>query len=495
MNEVNFLRPQRESVLAIVLSGALFLKKLLTILWPLLVVYLLKGDTSKLFASVWFYIGILGILLIATFHGIFSWRKFFFYIKEGEFVVEKGYLKKSVTSLPLEKIISVNTNQKLLHQLLGVVELIVDSAGSKEQEVKISAVSKSYANMLKSTLIRASEYQHKEVVSQPNPTKESKPLIALSILDLLKIGIARNHLQTIALIFAFYFQIQNQVQDFFKDEVEAAVGTTVSYLEHSDIFIWSILIILVLFTGIIISILRTFLFNFDLKLLKTHNSFVLKWGLWKRKTITMPFSRIQAVLEFSNPLERLFRMSTVQLIQASGREIVKDSEKVLVRGCSAFHTKGMKEAFLSQKLWDNLTELKVHRSLLVRNLIIGNMLLIPLGGVVYFHSFLWWLLILGEFFIVTNATLTYQRRKYLINNEILQSFSGAFVYKTTTISHNKVQAVSLQQTLFQRWRGIANLKLNLAGTTVKVSYISYERAVQLRDYILYEINKYNRSWM
>lgn len=494
MNKTDFYKPHRESILAIIFSISLSIKKLFTIFWPLLIAYVVKGDILKFISTTSFYIGFIFLFILLTIHGILSWKYFYFYIRGGEFIVEKGYLKKSIIAIPIEKIISINTNQKMLHRVLGVVSLIIDSAGTKKQEVKINAVKQSYAILLKKALTNNSkDYTSLEYLPDDKP----RELIALNVLDLLKIGVSRNHLKAIALIFAFYFQIQNQVQNFFKEEVDTAILTTLDYLRHSDILILSIVVISILFISFLFSIIHTFFIYFDLKLLHTHNSFLLKWGLLKHKTITMPFSRIQSVVQSANLIERIFSISTVQIIQANSKEIVKESEKVMIRGCNSSHIKTIRESFISPKLWINFETINPHKSLLIRKLIIGNLFIIPLSIFIYlYHS--WWsicLFFIFEIFILWNATLTYNRRKYLINNEILLLLTGSFSHKITTISHHKVQTVCLKQSIFQQWRNIANLRLSLAGTTVNIRYIPYEKAIEIRNYILHEINKYNRNWM
>lgn len=486
---INFSKPQRESILAILFLAGFSLRKLLTIFWPLFVIYIFKGQLGQ---SLWFYTAVLFLLIVSLVSGFLSWKYFYFYIRDNEFVVEKGYLKKSIITIPLEKIITVNTNQKLLHRLLGVVELVVDSAGSEKQEVKINAVSHHYARQIQEALLETQNRGDGEVEKQD----EKKEIVALNLVDLLKIGIARNHLEALLLFFVSIMQLQNEIRDLFKEEVASALNTTMQYLKESDVFIWTILLLVIVLGSVMFSIIRTILFNFDLKLWQTEKSFILKWGLWKHKTVTMPIVRIQATTLLQNPLQRILGISTMQLIQASGKEVLKNSEKILVRGCRKNAIKQIRDAIIPPFLQENKVLLKPDIMLLNRKLFTGHLLFIPAVIVVYYQPFLLWLLVVLEIFIVVNALYVYKHRKYLINNEIIDLYSGSFfVQKVATTRHYKIQAVVLHQSFFQRRKGVASLRLSIAGSNLNITHIPHQEAVAIRNFILYEINERNRKWM
>ena len=60
---------------------------------------------------------------------------------------------------------------------------------------------------------------------------------------------------------------------------------------------------------------------------------------------------------------------------------------------------------------------------------------------------------------------------------------------------HKVQAVKLRQSPFQKRNNLAALELFSAGRNFTINYLSYDLALQLRDYILFKVESYEDTWM
>lgn len=494
MSNIDFHKYQRAHIWATLFSAGFVLRKLFSVFWPLLIILFVKeGKLSLLLSQWWFYlaIGILFVWLVV--HSYLSWKNHYFYISNGEFVVEKGYLKKNIISLPLEKIVSVNTKQNLLHQLLNVVEVSVDSAGSEGKEVRIKAVSKSFADALEEALSVSKETATMEEVTAKSK-KEKKTIISLTFLQLLKAGIARNHLQGLLLILLFFQQIQAQLRDFFREEVDSAMKGAINYFEHSDVLIWVVTIIFLLILSFLFSVVRTILTNFDMNLVQFNNTFVLKMGLLKRKAITIPFQRIQLLKTIQNPLQKLLRINTMVMVHASSTEQSKKGEIVMLQGCSNSQIEVINNAVMKQTLGECL-EIKPHWALRNRLFFLKSILLIPTSLLIYFYGYLWWLFIPAILWIVLSTELTYRFRKYRIGRELLLINEGGIERNNILLEHYKVQRIRVRQTYFQRRRNTATLQLGIAGANVSLAYIPYEKAIYIKDALLNSLVKNKTPWM
>lgn len=493
MNSVDFNKPQRESVISTVFSMGFFYRKLISLFWPLLVIYLFKGDISSVFSNQWTYVLIFVFIIIVAIQSFLSWKYFFFYIKNNEFTLEKGFLKKEIISIPIEKIISVNTNQKLLHQLLEVVEVQIDSVGSDQKEVKLRAVKKHFA---KDLIQELSNYKNLKKDDEPlRKQSEKKKIISLSFNSLFKIGIARNHLQGLLILLAFISQIRYNLEDFFEDEINSALGETIYILDHSDFIIWAIIVLFFIFLAIITSMIRTFLSYFNLQMLQVKKAFILQSGLLKRKSITVPFSRIQAVKKTTNPLQYLLKITTLQLVQASSKEQQKETEKVLIPGCTQKQKEIIYHTIFNGVAELPISELKPHWALRNRLLFIKLLLLIPTSILCFFFPYLWWILPIVLIWVVIESEIAYRYRKYLLNQNFFQIHSGSITRTVTRLETHKIQSVHMEQTFFQRKRNTATLQLGLAGANVRISYIPYKNAIVIKDYLLHKIHKDKRNWM
>ena len=140
--EINFNNPQRQSKIGVFV---LFFDSLFSLgkaFLPLVIIALVKTDlTNKLIVF-----GAFSLILISTTTlAYLRYINFTFYIDEenDEFVVNEGIINKTKTSIQLHKIQQVNIHQTLIHRIIGIYALNVDTAGSDEKEGNIKAISHS----------------------------------------------------------------------------------------------------------------------------------------------------------------------------------------------------------------------------------------------------------------------------------------------------------------------------------------------------------------
>ncbi len=270
MDQSELYQPQRQSV-----SGTIFIFlqsvwKIFRITWALVLVYIVKGDASELIKGYW---GLGGSILLIYFivDAILSWRNFFFYIEDDQFILEQGYLKKKKTTIPLEKIVAVNIKQGMMHQVLDVVQLEIDSAGSKIKEIQIKALSEQIAEQLQKEL----ESTHK-TTSETEENLSDTTILHLNISDLLRVGIAQNHIKAFILFLAFGYNIYQDLQNVFDKEIANIGYQVTSQLDNSDIYFQLFFIVIILLLGILVSIIRVILRYFDLTVKQHEKTFTIK---------------------------------------------------------------------------------------------------------------------------------------------------------------------------------------------------------------------------
>ncbi len=142
-NSTDLAEPQRQSPLAIIFLGIKLVRRVgivqlivgLVFLWNTL----LAGSLALLVIAAAGLVGVMGVL---------SWWRSTFQVVDGELVVQTGVLRSDRLSIPIERIQSLSIEQELLHRILGLVKVSVDSAGSESTEFEISAVSRPVAEAL-----------------------------------------------------------------------------------------------------------------------------------------------------------------------------------------------------------------------------------------------------------------------------------------------------------------------------------------------------------
>ena len=231
MSKADLSIPTRQSAKGLVLIFIFSVRQFIKMFWPVILVFVFQ---EKIFKDVFILgIAVLVLLILLVVHTILYYLNFLFYISNGEFILKKGYFRKKVLTVPLDRIQSVNTKQNLIQQVLDVVTLEIDTAGSVAKELKIQALEKSFAIELQKHL-RPVELKRSEPeadLQAENTTKTSDEVILkLTPADLMRIGISQNHLRAGLIIIAFGFQIFQQIQDLFKEKAEEYSNEFVGFI-------------------------------------------------------------------------------------------------------------------------------------------------------------------------------------------------------------------------------------------------------------------------
>src|SRR5690606_22696071 len=234
MNKPDLSIPTRQSVKGLALIFIVSIRQAIKMFWPMILILVIQNDIFKDRLVV--IISVLTVLILLVVHSILYYLNFYFYVSNGEFILKKGYLRKKVLSIPLDRIQSVNTKQNLIQQLLDVVSLEIDTAGTVGRELKIHALENSFATELQS-LLRSAKKEKSDLIAndlQEKSEAAEELILKLSPSDLLKIGISQNHLRTSLIIIAFGFQIFQQIEDIFQEKAKEYSSELIGFMSNSN---------------------------------------------------------------------------------------------------------------------------------------------------------------------------------------------------------------------------------------------------------------------
>jgi putative membrane protein len=244
------------------------------------------------------------------------YRRFLFHIdySKEEFVLQKGVFSTEDIAISFDKIQQVYLKRSLVQRLINVYSVIIETAGSKEDEVSIKAVSREDARLLTDILMKAKK-EAVEIADEPGD--EVRPEVAkpqtklwthkLDVLTLLKIGISSNYGRGFALVLAFFATIYNELNSFFRDYEEEFS----EYYEQVPDFTQSLSLMVILFMflliiSILITVLEVFIKYFGLKLVQTRESLDLEMGLKTNTRVSLQPRRVQLMQVVTNPVQKGF---------------------------------------------------------------------------------------------------------------------------------------------------------------------------------------------
>ncbi len=443
--------------------------------------------------------GIAGAVVLALLlvHTVLYYLNFFFYVSNNEFVLKKGYLRKKVLAIPLDRIQSVNTKQNLIQQLLNVVSLEIDTAGSVGKELKIHALEKSFANQLQLKLHSGKSEASTNENAEP-PTRENageKLILKLTPTDLFRIGISENHLRTALIIIVFGFQIFQRIEDLFKERAEEYSNEFVGFMSNSG---WAIFIFMMLFflvVSILFSLFRTAIKYFDFKLLRKDETYRIESGLINKRNVIIPYSKIQQLNWETSPLKKLFGIYRLTFKQAvSGQN--RREKLVDAPGCLTQHLELLKTDLFGEDVLNELPKIDTDKFYFKRLWIISGWIPAVVAIPFLYSEWLFWLGALVWLLLTGGYNFLILKKRYFkMNGDQIRISQGAISHKWKQMELFKIQAVEFKQTIFQKRRSLASLDLMNASGSITIPYIDEQIAKQIYNYLLYHTEISEKRWM
>ncbi len=488
-------KPRRQSVKGLVLIFIQGARQSIRIFWPLILLVVLQNKIldNRL---------ILGLILVVIFllliiHTILFYLNFYFYVSNGEFILKTGYLRKKILTIPLARIQSVNTKQNLIQQLLNVVSLEIDTAGTAGKELKIHALEKAFAtelhNKLRSVNFENVELENSEMIDAKKSSE--KLILKLSPFDLLKIGISQNHFRTGLIILAFGFQIFQKLQDVFADKADEYSNELANYISGSNVALIIFLIIFFLVVSILFSLFRTVFKYFDFKLLKQENAYRIEAGLITKRNVVLPYNKIQELNWETGPLKKMFGIYHLIFKQAVSTQN-KKVQLVDAPGCLTEHLQLLKADLFGDEVLDDTSKIYSNSYYFWRLWIIVGWIPVTLPSLFlytewqFWGSEILWLLVSAGY-----NYLTLKKRYFRINKDQIRISKGAISHKLTQMELYKIQSVEFRQTIFQKRGSLASLTLMNASGSMTIPYIDETIAKQIYNYCLYHTEISEKSWM
>ncbi|HBB90400.1 MAG TPA: hypothetical protein DC042_01380 [Bacteroidales bacterium] len=494
MSNIDFSQPQRQSVKGLVLIFLQEGRRGLQAFWPVIVGILFAKHSGKKILIIGAFV--LLAVILTLIHTILYFRAFRFHIENQQFILKKGYLSRKTLTIPLDRIQNVNTNQTVFQQFLGVMSVEIDTAGTSQKELKISALTKPVAVQLSrilSSYIEVQPAESGEAVRTAPP--EEKLVMQLTNRDLLKIGISQNHLKTAVILFFFGIQFYNQVQQYFKEKAAEYAHEATVFLSQSG---WAILISLVIFfllVSLLYSMVRTAILFYDLRFYKLSQSYRIVSGLLTRKNVLIPFRKIQQLNWETGPIKKLFGIYKVNILQATSGVAVKTA-LIEMPGCLDQHIEGLKSDLFGP---DELKDQPVIRSSRVyfrRTWIykgwIPAILFSPLLLLNWLYVFL---LITWILFMLIYSLLTLKKSYFQVSHGQIRVSSGAIEHHFKQMEFHKVQHLEFSQSIFYKKHGVASLRIGNASGFIRLPFIDERIARALHDYLLYYAETSDRVWM
>lgn len=526
METINtFSQPTRQSSIAILFILGNVFRMLLRQLWVLVLVVLFNPKKQIFNNFTLFFIGLAAFGAIMS---IINYFNYYFYIKDGELVLEKGVFRKTKINVPLDRVQTVNFKQGILHQAFNVVAVEIDTAGSTGKEFTLQAIRKEKAEALRevisslqSTVVspQLSVHSLQSTVASPQSSDGSVELAGsveevhiqagtvtqatqtllfqLSPLDLLKIGVSQNHFRTAGIIMVFFLSFLDDMEEAFDFDLGKKMEELLGLARDADAQHYLLIgVPFFLIISFLITLVNTSLRYFNLRLWRTESGFKMESGLFTRQEVSAQLRKIQFLRWSSSPLMRWFNMVSVRLQQAASVQVSRKLS-VALPGCYEAQVDVLRAAYFPREKEYPIEQHGVNKRIIRRQFMVTGVfpvLVLLLLTYSWSDGLSWWWLL----WLPISGWLSIRHHRtwhWFVNDEGMRAEWGVINRKNVLLQWYKVQAVSIRQSYFFRRTKLAHLILHTAAGTVQIPYIPVEKAKAVRDFVLYKVEIDQRKWM
>ena len=486
--------PQKQSPVAILLILYKFFILVLKNAFPVLLVLFLKpNNSSNNFEA---YI-IICISLVSAALSIAAYYKFLYFIQGDEIIINKGILKKVNLNVPFDRIQAINTNQTLIHRIFNVASIEIDTAGSKNSEIKIDAINYEKAEALKNYILSEKEKINSDI--DVNNTliidaNQGKTLLQLDIPTLLKVGISQNHLQSFFIITFFFLGLSQYADIFLNKQEYVDMEQNLSSLFTNFFFV---IIPIMLAATLLLSLFRTVLKYYNLIFKETSQGYRLVSGLFTRNEEQAALQKIQLIGWHANPLKKLYGMFQLNLSQAFSSSMVR-KQTMQIPGIYVEQIERVCNSYFPENETEEYSVHPVSPRLMIRTFSFISIILGALLAIKYFEiidGFRWTFVIFALLIAILYTYISWNKWEVQISPRGLLLRRGFIRTSYLLLRWEKIQGLRSRQSIFQKRRSLSDLHIFTAAGVVKIPYLSADLIDDLRNYLLYYVESDNKPWM
>tara|TARA_B100000795_G_C22803315_1_gene443168 strand:- start:2471 stop:3964 length:1494 start_codon:yes stop_codon:yes gene_type:complete len=470
--------------------------KILKQTWVLFLLFLSKISEISEGQSFYIYLGVLVVFMFSLVRAYLSYINFKFKIENNHFVLKKGIIRKTNTSIAFDRIQNINFKQNLIQQFINVYGVSIETAGSNKTEIVIKALSHSKALALKE-LISTTD------TSSEVPIEKEKPLLNIKIKELLKVSLTENHFRSLllllALIIGFFQQIEPILEslggkefldEYLNQSTEAILGS---------IILLVVLILFLMFVSVCSSFVRIFLRHFNLVLFVKKDAFEIYQGLLTKKSIVLKIQKVQSITVSSNPFKRWVGISYVIFKQAlSGKVKNKKDKLIKIIGCEHNQVNLIKNHLFDIRELDSSQKQFTDSYYKLRMLFQSFLILVSINIVIFSIFDILYILFINLLLIPFSFFLVHKKNKktfYKISNNLILVGKGLIETHHTYFQLFKVQNVKMKQTIFQQRKDVVDLILQTASGKIKIPCISTKNGTDIYNHILFNVENSKQPWM
>ncbi len=269
-----------------------------------------------------------GALFIVPLAGAAVWRQLLYRYGFGPrgLVIREGLFFRNVRQIEYERIENIDTQRGILHRLLDVAEVRIESSTGGKPEALIRVLGSDAVQELRDRIFSSSD--RSEQAAGPVDSTPGEVLLQLSPAELMRYGFVDNR-GMIVVAAAFGLMVQTGLMRGSADWIGENIANGVGPLGFVLVLVVLGVIVSLVLAVRLLSLLWALVTLHDFTLTRQGSDLRIRYGLLTRVALTLRLSRIQAVHRTETFLHRFFgRASLAVDLAGDGGQAVDENGNV-----------------------------------------------------------------------------------------------------------------------------------------------------------------------
>lgn len=475
-----------------------------------------SASTADLQSTAYF-VPVVSVLLLSTLvSGLTSYWFYQYRIRDQHVEIRSGVFKRRNINLPFWRIQNVKILRPFYYRITDYVVMVLDTAGSAQEEAKIVAVTSGFAQQLKQQILLSSSKGEKAEQGDklsPSSTEANSDSHSIdeqvinrrSLSDLILHGLTNNRVWIILGALApFYDDIAGGFYDYIDKlglSLDALVVTEhVAWWQLSLYVITMMIFVLAIMASV--SVVGSVFIYYNFTLSRTADRYIRRSGLFSQQEVSMRESRVQKVAIKQDWLDYLLGRANFFFVQNKTGEKQEQelsaSHKMLVPSVTEPEARFLANDIMPYNAVYDVEYRPISIRFVTRYFLLAVVPLFILVTLVGFPREGIAVLLVSVPAAVLLQMLIYWRWRrwgYSIDKRYLYVRKGIVGIDRYCFELHKVQQVVVTQSLLMQRSSLANVRFVLASGDVSIPFLPQEVAYSLANKALWEVETQRRSWM
>ncbi len=422
-----------------------------------------------------------GVLL--TLGAVARYYTYRFRIERGVLVVRSGLLSRNLRQIPLTRIQNVALKQGLLHRVLGVADVRLESAvGGGTPEAQMQVLSLADAAALEALVQAAGAGQTPAAAgvagdaalptAKPAAASEGRTLLSLDTTELVKLGLTSNRGLVLGAVgFGAFAQFDGERFG------RTLANTAEAGVEYADqlglgwaqwLLLGFVLLLAFLVLARAVAVLLVVLQFHGFRLVESAGSLGVEQGLLTRLRMRAPLAKIQRWTVYDSLLHRFFDRRSVR-VETAALQAINEPQALsdVIPIAAPAQVDALIERWLPEIDWGRWTWQPLHPRAW-RRVLFPSLLLIAALTALATLRFGPWALLLPVLLLplaVLRARGLAKRCGWVLSDRVLAWRSGWLDRHVSFAEVHRLQGLRLSQSPFDRRHGMATLYADTAGSS------------------------------